>query len=391
METTNETSVGVKSAELTVVESRLVDTIEQAHLEPATAQGLLDTFRPLFAKAHEICATAANLAVTDATQVTEIKQARALRLALRSVRVEADKTRKTLKEDSLRRSKAIDGVYNVLEYAVSPVESRLLGMEEIAERAEAARKAALKSMREELLKPFGIDVSFYSLGQMSEQAFAQLLENTRVAHEAKREAQRKAEEEWIAREKAEMAERARIREENERLKREADEREAAAKVERERAAKEKAAAEASLKAERERVTKEQEAAAATARAERQAVEAKAANDLRVANEKARKEKAALEAKAKADREARERLEAEARDRREAEEKRQREEAEAAALAAAAPDGEKLRAFAALVRTLELPEMGTKTGGHAAETVAELVSELATKIEGIASKLGRRAA
>jgi hypothetical protein len=366
------------ATELTVVDAKLEATIEQAHLEPATAQGLLETFRPLFAKAREISATAANLSVTDATQVTEIKQARSLRLALRAVRIEAEKARKTLKEDSLRRSKAIDGVYNVLEYAVVPVEKQLLDMEEFAQRAEASRKAKIKADREQLLAPYGIDTTFFQLAEMSEQAFAQLLDNTRTAHEAKQLAAKRAEEERIAREKAEAAERERVRQENERLKREAEEREAVANAEREKLQREKAEIEARARAERE-------AAEATAREERR----KSEEAARIERERVAKEKAELERKATEERKARERLEAEAKVRREAEEKRQREEAEAAAQAAAAPDREKLVALAALIRTVEVPEMSTKAGKQAGVTAAQLIEQLAREIDGIAAGLNAR--
>jgi hypothetical protein len=396
MDTTTKTNADVKpavvqSAELTVVESKLEAAIQQAQLEPSTAQGLLDRFRPLFAKANEICATAESLRVTDATQVTEIKQARSLRLALRAVRIDAEKTRKTLKEDSLRRGKAIDGVYHVLEYAVAPVESRLLDMEEFAARAEAARKAALVAQRNELLKPFGIDTSFYSLGEMSDGAFAQLHENTRLAHEAKIAAARKAEEERTAREKAEAEELERIRQDNERLRREAIEREAAARKERERLEREKARIEAKAKTERE-------AAEAAAREQRRKAEAAAAAERarvaeaqRAAAEKARKEREELENKAAEERAARERLEAQERERREAEELRQREEAEAAALAAASPDQEKLRSLAAHIRALEVPEMATAAGCHAAEIADGIIADMAMQVEELAAKLTRKEA
>ena len=358
------------AVELTLVDSKLETAIRQANLEPASAEGLLSTFRPLFAKANGICADAANLAVTDATQLTEMKRARELRLGLRAVRIEAEKTRKALKEDSLRRGKAIDGVYNVLEYAVAPVEAKLLEMEEFAARAEAARKAAIKAKREELLQPYGIDLQFYPLGEMSDAAFTQLFDATQFAHEAKAAAAKKAEEERVAKEKAEAAERERVRVENERLKKEAAEKEAALRAEREEAEK-------ILAAER-RIAAEQAAAAkAKADAERRALE-----------EKARKEQEELHRRAAAERAAREKLEAEARARKEAEERRQREEAEAAARAAAAPDQEKLRALAALVRTVECPEMATPSGRIAGKEVAALIEELAMSIEGIAHRLSR---
>ena len=380
-----------ESGALSVVETKLEAAIESAHLEPATAQGLLATFKPLFAKAHEICATAENLRVTDATQVTEIKQARALRLALRAIRIDAEKTRKGLKEDSLRRGKAIDGVYNVLEYAVAPVEARLLEMEEFAERAEAVRKAELKATREQLLKPFGVDVTFYRLDEMNEASFSQLLSNTKAAHQAAAEAALKAESDRIAREKAEAEERDRIRIENERLKAEAIERDRIAKAERAKAEKAAKQAEAVLKAERERLeavaAKEREQAAKAA----QEAAAKAKAEREAAEEAARNERARLQAIADSARIACEKLEAEVKARRDAEEKRQREEEEAALRAAAAPDREKLMAFAALVRTLEVPEMSTADGKRCAVRAAALVEDLANQIESLSLSLNRKAA
>lgn len=340
---------------LTIVDHRIEQAIAQTGLEPQSAQGLLEKFKPLFQQANELCASAQGITVTDATQVTEIKRARQLRLAIRAVRIDAEKTRKALKEDSLRRGKAIDGVYNVLEYAVAPVEAKLLEMEEFAERAEAARKAALKSTREQLLKPFGVDASLYPLGELSDDAFKQLLDGSRLAHEAKIAAAKKAEEERIAREKAEAEERERIRLENERLRREAAEREESARKERER-----------IEAER--------------RAEREKADA----ERRAAEEKARKEREAIEEKARVDREAREKAEAEAQKLRDAEQARKRKEDEARRKIAAAPDREKMRAFADSVRAMKLPQMATPEGQAKAKEIAE-------KIESFAKWINQRAA
>lgn len=382
----------VKTVELTVVDARLEKAIAQAGLEEQSAQGLLERFKPLFAHANELCASAQTIVVTDATQVTEIKRARQLRLALRAVRIDAEKTRKALKEDSLRRGKAIDGVYHVLEYAVAPVETKLLEMEEFAERAEAARKATLKLTREQLLQPYGVNASLYPLGDLSEDAFKQLLEGSRLAHEAKIAAAKKAEEERITREKAEAEERERVRLENERLKREAAEREHAEAMRRS-THRQRVGELAKLdvdpstigflgdltadqftkmmddaraaRIEREKAEQERRAAEEKSRAEREA----AAKAQREAEEKARQEK-----------DAREKAEAEARRLREAEEARKRKEEEARRKAAAAPDREKIRAFAASVRAMKLPEMATLDGQAKAKEIAEKVESFAKWIE-----------
>jgi hypothetical protein len=85
------------------------------------------------------------------------------------------------------------------------------------------------------------------------------------------------------------------------------------------------------------------------------------------------------------------LEAQERERREAEELRQREEAEAAALAAASPDQEKLRSLAAHIRALEVPEMATAAGCHAAEIADGIIADMAMQVEELAAKLTRKEA
>lgn len=388
---------------LTIVDDqKITTTLAQAGLEPATAQGLLDTFRPLFIQANEICATAERLHVTDATQVTEIKQARALRLALRTVRTTADKTRKSMKEDSLRRGKAIDGIYNVLEYAVAPVEKRLTEMEEFAERAEAARKLALKSEREAQLKPFGVDTTFYDLANMAEDAFTQLLRGIMRAHEEKlfaeakaiedaRIAAEKAEADRKAKEAAEAAERERIRIENERLKAEAEAAREAKRIADEKAAQERAELEARAKAEREAAeavaAEERRKAAEAARiakekldAERKAHEAKIAAERKLAEELLAKERAEAAALAERERQIRAGIEAQLAAAKAAHEAQVKAELDMKRAAALAPEREKLTAFAKSVRALQVPVATTDEGKAITKKISEQVEKFALWIE-----------
>lgn len=215
-------------------QKEMLVVVQQTGLQADTAKNLQDSFAPLFRNARGILEKSRAITVTDASQKLEIKLARECRLALRSIRVEGDKTRKALKEDSLRRGKAIDGFYNILLHLTEAEEARLDEQEKFVERQEAARKAQLKLDREKALQPFGVDTAFMSLGEMSDEAFAQLLDNSRIAHEAKQAELRRVEEERIRLENERLKEAARIREENERLRREAAEREEAATKERER-------------------------------------------------------------------------------------------------------------------------------------------------------------
>lgn len=333
--------------------AQLLTVVEQNGLEPASAASIKSAFAPLFDQAEEWRLKVANIRVTDASQTREMKLARESRLALREIRIKAEKTRKALKDESLRTGKAIDGAYNILEFLIAPLEKSLLEQEQFVERIEAARKAELKRAREAELAPFGIDPAFYNLDDMPEDQFAKLVGDAKLAHEAKIEAARRLEEERIKREQAEAEERERMRKENERLKREADEREAAIKAERAKVDAERKAAEEEARKERLRLQ-------AIAEAERQKAEAE------------RQAKAKLEAEAK-------RIQEEARklEERIAEEKRK---------AAAAPDMEKLIAHAAAIGAIQIPDMDTQDARTLSMEIDRRTQSLVAWITQQASKL-----
>lgn len=380
----NETLVdspAVVAVEL-VNDERALAVIRQNALTPDTAKNLTDSFAPLFNEAGRVIEKSRGIVVTDAAQTLEIKLARECRLALRKIRVAGDKVRKDLKEDSLRRGKAIDGFYNILLHLTDEEERRLEEQEKFAERKEAERKAALKAEREDALRPYKIDTAFMQLGEMSAEAFDQFLTNTKLAHQAKIEAERRAEEERIRLENERLKEQARIRDENERLRREAEEREAAAKIERERLAKERAAAEEAARKEREaaeaerrRLEAEKRAIEEKARLEREAAEKAAAAAKRKAEEVARKE-----------RQAREAAEAQLRAQREAEAKRRQEEEAAQRKAAMAPDRDKLHAFADEIAAVEVGTLASDQARavavDASRRVAALVGWIKQAAEGL---------
>lgn len=397
--------------------------VQQNALAPETAASLQTSFAPLFREARSVLEKSRGITVTDASQKLEIKLARECRLELRRIRTTGDKLRKELKDESLRRGRAVDGFQNILLHLTVDEEERLDAQEKFVERQEAQRKAELKASREAALAPFGLDVAFLQLGEMPDETFAQLLENTRAGHEAKLAAERKAQEGRIRAENERLKEEARIREENAKLVREAQEREAASKVERERVAKEKAESEAVLAAEREKAQAEQrrlmaeraaelerlareqkkvdearrvereayeanqrkiqqeaEAAAKAQReaaeAERKRIEAAAAEERRKAAEAAeiaRRDRLAAEAKAA-------RLAAEIKAAKDAEAARLAAEQAAAQKAAAAPDKDKLLTYAHSIRALDLPALTTPAAKSLANTIAAQREKFASWIE-----------
>lgn len=382
-------------------------------LQPETTQSLQASFAPLFSEAKNILEKSRAITVTDAAQKLEMKLARDCRLALRQVRVSADKLHKELKDESLRRGRAVDGFKNILLALVEAEERRLDEQEKFVENAEKQRKALVSLKREEQLKTFNIDTSFYSLGEMSEPAFQQLLSNTIAAHEKRQEDARRAEAAKIEREKIELAERERVRAENEKLRQESVAKEEALRIEREKVKAEQRAAEElrqqELAREREKARAEREAVEFAAHAERQrmetvriAAEAKRA-EVEETNRKERlrlqalaeverqkHESARQEAEriARVEREAREKLEAELKRARDLEAKKKAAELAAARKLAAAPDRTNFQILAATIAAAaaDWPNMKTEAGRALAVQLIARLEALAAWLKGESDKL-----
>jgi len=237
--------------------NELLEVVATSGVETRTATVLKEKFLPFFEQAEEWKSKAEALVVTDISQTAEMKMARVARLALKEIRVSADKTRKELKEDSLRYGKAVQGVYNVIEYLITPIEKHLQEQEDFVVIQEAKRRAELKANREMELQPFAEFVPMgLDLGSMDDADYEKTLTGAKLQLQAKIEIEQKAEADRIAKEKAEAEERDRQKAENEKLKAKLKaEQDAKAKLEAELQAKR----DAEIKAETERMRIELEA------------------------------------------------------------------------------------------------------------------------------------
>jgi hypothetical protein len=331
--------------------NELAKVINESGVEQATAQYLQTSFMPFFEKAKEWNDRAKTLVVTDVSQIREMKMAREARLALREIRVNADKVRKALKEDSIRYGRAVQGVYNVIEYLIVPTEKYLEDQEKFAEIQEAKRKAELSETRGMEVQPYIEFIPYgINLGEMDEPNYQKLLNGAKLQMQSKLEAEAKAEAERIAREKAEAEERERIRKENEKLKKEAEKRE-------------KIMAEERRKAEEDRKKAEEE---------RRAIEERA----RIEREKIEAEKRKIEAKLRAKAEAEAKAKADA-------ERKAKEEEKARSLAErkakSAPDKEKLQLFANQLLAVECPELKTPEAESIKQNAMILIGKVNTYI------------
>lgn len=317
------------------MDSQLVTVINETELEPTKAEIILSKFSGFLDEARKWESEAKKIIITDASQKVEMAKARSARLALKNIRVNAENVRKELKENALREGKAIDGIANIIKAVIVPIEEHLEKQEKFVEMQIEAEKEKLNSERIVSLSQYIADVSMYNLKDMSVAGFNELLSNAKLAHDARVEAEKKAEAERLSQEKAKQEEYERNKAEVERLKKEAEE---------------KAKEQAKLKAEQDKKLKaEQEA--------REKLEAEL-KSKKVAEEKSKKE---AEEKAKA----------------EAEAKRQSE---------LAPDKDKLISFSEQIKALKAPKglsvKAQKVANDAEKQLLEVAQSIILNIKNI---------
>lgn len=241
------------------MENNLEVIVKESGLEGVKAKSIIEQFQDCFKIAAEWEAKAKTLVVTRGDQKTEMAQAREGRLFLRDKRINIENSRKRLKEDVLKEGRAIDSICGTLKALIEPIETYLDEQEHFAEREQ---------------------------------------ERKDQAHRA--EIEKRMNEENEAREAEEREKAAKLQAENDRLKREAAEKDAETAKE---AAEAKAKADAALAKEREARAKEQ----AKADAEKKALEDKAKAEREKAKEA---EEKAAEAKRRAAEAAKKKLDAE---------------------------------------------------------------------------------
>jgi hypothetical protein len=135
--------------------------------------------------ANEWNKKAYEIEVTDENQVDLMQQAREGRLLLKAKRVEIEKTRKRLKEQSLLEGRFIDSLAKRLFAIIEPAEEHLETQEKYAETKEQLRKLKLKNDRLALLNPYlsVLDLDSFDLSTMSDVAFTTILNGAKLSFE----------------------------------------------------------------------------------------------------------------------------------------------------------------------------------------------------------------
>ena len=202
--------------------TQLAKIISETGIAKEQAAPLIDKFGVFYTDAIKLTVQSKAIVIKDVSQVEKMKQSREFRLKLKKIRTDADKIRSEMKEPFLRGANAVQSAYNGIEKITKEEEKRLEDQEKFIEKLEEKRLQDLVGKRTAELQSLGVDTQFYELGKMNDEAFNQLLEMSKAAFEAKKIAEKKADEERLAAEKAKIQAEQKIKEENERLRKEVE-------------------------------------------------------------------------------------------------------------------------------------------------------------------------
>ena len=295
--------------------------------------------------------------VQDESDKTNMKLANAIRLGVRQVRLDAEKTfdaKRSEVQAQMLSFKTEDQLWlkakQTMQILTKEIEEAARWKEETKERFELEQKELKTQQRMLQMAKVAPEMPRSEFENMSDDGFAIFFTQIEKLHQEKVEAERKAEEERVAREKAEAEERERVRAENERLRAEAE-------------AREKQLAEERAKAEAERRAIEKKAA-----------EEKVKQDAILRKEREAKEKLEAELKAKAEAEQKAKKEAEAKAVAELKAKQEAEKK-----AKAAPDKAKLNDLAAMLDGLVLPELKSEEANKVLADAKALLAKVSNFI------------
>lgn len=186
-----------------------------------------------------------SVTVTDQNDRVNMKLANTIRLGVRQVRLEAEKTfdaKRSEVQQQMLSYKTEDQLWlkakQTMQLLTKEIEENARWKEETKERFEAEQKELKVQQRLVKILLFAPEISRSEIENMSDETFNVFLSGIEKAYNDRIEAEKKAEADRIAKEQAEKEEQERVRKENERLKKEAEEKEKQLKAEKEAREKE---------------------------------------------------------------------------------------------------------------------------------------------------------
>ena len=230
----------------------ILSTDELNLVEPSKAQKIKDTFEPMVLMLESFEQTYKAIIEESKKGITPdlIAKAKRTRLDIAQIRIKTANLKDSEKEEYKRAANAIQGVHNIIVWAVVDYENQLKFIEETPKRLETERLEKLQLERAEQLQKYIEDAHERNLANMEEDVWLAYFGAKKQAYEDYQAAEAAARLAQIQKEKEAKEEQERIIKENKKLLLEREE--ANKKAENERILREKANREREFRDQKER-------------------------------------------------------------------------------------------------------------------------------------------
>ncbi len=225
--TTKNTNSKKESKEVNLQVQEYKDTINLVPVELNLKEEFVNLINSSFAESLKALSKydfVSELTITDEDDVETMKKAREARLGMVKLRTSTEEIKKYLKEESLQYAKGVQSAFNTFDEECRKKEEHCKGIENYKQIQEDIRKEAKKEERLKLIDPY---IEFFpmsvDLKEMSDAEFSIFLNGLKLQLNEKIENERKENERKIIEELERqriLAEYAKSKEENEKLKRE---------------------------------------------------------------------------------------------------------------------------------------------------------------------------
>lgn len=185
-----------------------IDVPELKTIEKSRAAQIATAFTPMSSKLAEFEDGFNEIITESSNGITEelTKKAKRLRLDIGKIRIETGKIKDSQKESIKLEDRAIMGVHNFLVLAIKEKEDRLSSIEKHFEKIQEEKHQQLQNKRVKLITQYVENASEKDLAGMEEDVFNAYLFKVKVDYEARIEAEKKAEVERIENERLDKLE-----------------------------------------------------------------------------------------------------------------------------------------------------------------------------------------
>jgi len=148
----SEIQIKNSDGEIIQVSAEVVKKIDTFDLNSENTNSLALSYHPFFSQVSELKNEAMKIKVTHENKSSEVDRAKKMKKKFISIRTDLDSTRKVLKEDSLRKGQAIDGVARFIRSFLDPIEEHLKNQVDFEKIEREKEVAKLQSEREKELE-----------------------------------------------------------------------------------------------------------------------------------------------------------------------------------------------------------------------------------------------